>query len=371
MTGFADTSPPNAKHLLLLGAGPSHLQFLLRRWRRHRPPVRITLAAMPAHPVPSALVPNYVAGHQALPACTLDLEQIARARGMIWLARAVRGLDPATKQVLLDDGSTVSFDWLSIDASAVMPREQMERQLPGAREHGLFVRPAETFCSLWPRVRELAGGRDLRLAVMGAGSAAIELALAMRHGLPGSAVTLVAGQQPIGHGYPAALRQHLCAALRSRRIAVLPDTAAAISATEVELATGARLACDVPVIALPAMAPAWLASSALALDAQGLIALDAFRRSTSHPHIFAAGELAGRRADAPTGDAVHADAALVTNLLALVNGDAPRPIKTPTRVLRLLGCGDREAIASWGNWCAEGRWVWHWKRWLDQRWLRS
>jgi len=33
----------------------------------------------------------------------------------------------------------------------------------------------------------------------------------------------------------------------------------------------------------------------------------------------------------------------------------------------LLSCGARRAIASWGNWSAQGRWVWAWKDWSDRR----
>ena len=35
----------------------------------------------------------------------------------------------------------------------------------------------------------------------------------------------------------------------------------------------------------------------------------------------------------------------------------------PTRTLNLVSCGDRSAIAAWGPWAAQGRWVW----WLKDR----
>jgi hypothetical protein len=37
-----------------------------------------------------------------------------------------------------------------------------------------------------------------------------------------------------------------------------------------------------------------------------------------------------------------------------------------TRTLYLLACGERRAIASWGPWSAEGRWVWRWKDRIDR-----
>ena len=38
-----------------------------------------------------------------------------------------------------------------------------------------------------------------------------------------------------------------------------------------------------------------------------------------------------------------------------------------TRALNLISCGRRRAIASWGGWSTEGRWVWWWKNHLDRR----
>jgi len=38
--------------------------------------------------------------------------------------------------------------------------------------------------------------------------------------------------------------------------------------------------------------------------------------------------------------------------------------------LALISCGAQYAIASRGNWSAEGGWAWWWKDWLDRRWIK-
>ena len=57
---------------------------------------------------------------------------------------------------------------------------------------------------------------------------------------------------------------------------------------ELTLASGARLACDVPVMATRPNAPTIEVESGLALNACGLIAVQASLRSTSHPNVLAA-----------------------------------------------------------------------------------
>ncbi len=73
-------------------------------------------------------------------------------------------------------------------------------------------------------------------------------------------------------------------------------------------------------------APAWLRDSGLALDQQGFIAVDEFQRSTSHPAVFAAGDVSTRvdRQLARSGVyAVRAGPPLAKNLRAVLAGIAP------------------------------------------------
>jgi NADH dehydrogenase FAD-containing subunit len=121
----------------------------------------------------------------------------------------------------------------------------------------------------------LAQSRALRVAVIGASAAGIELAMAIQHRLPTSSVTLVTEGASVADRDTSAVQQRVVKALKQRNITVLADMAVSIQAGEVALASGARLACDIPVITIGAQAPAWLIDSGLALDPQGFIAVDA------------------------------------------------------------------------------------------------
>jgi NADH dehydrogenase FAD-containing subunit len=126
----------------------------------------------------------------------------------------------------------------------------------------------------------------------------------------------------------------------------------------------------VPLIATGAQAPPWLQRSGLALDAQGFVAVDALQRSTSHPNVFAAGDVSTRqdRTLARSGVyAVRAGPALSNNLRAAVAGQPPKPHQPPQNSLNLISCGDRYAIGAWGNTSFEGRWVWQLKNRIDRQ----
>lgn len=362
-----------ARQLLLLGAGHAHVHVLAQMARSPWAGAQITLIAPYDRQLYSGMVPGFVAGHYALDDCVIPLEPLVKRSGIRWIQRSVRGMDAQAQTVTLDDGSTLRYDWISINTGPVQNRGLIEAAMPGAREHALFLRPIEAFGVLWPQVAALGRTRPLRLAVIGAGAAGVEIAMAIRHCLPDCAITLLCGDVPPGSGYPLPVQKRIRAALLKRKITCIQDNAAGVRHGEVVLASGATLACDVPVLATGAQAPAWLQHSGLALDAQGFVLVNACQRSTSHPLVFAAGDVS-TRADRPLARsgvyAVRAGPVLAGNLAAALAGLPPKEHQPPANTLNLISCGDGRAIASWGRYSAQGRWVWWLKDWIDRRFLR-
>lgn len=361
------------KHLVLLGAGHAHVHMLSTLAAKPLPGVQVTLVAPYPRQLYSGMVPGFVAGHYTLEDCVIPLEPLLKDTGIHWLPRSVVALDAKARTVQLDDGNRLNFDYLSVNTGPVQDRQYLEKTMPGAREFGLFVRPIETFGTLWPQVVALAQTRALRLAVIGGGAAGIELVMAIRHRLPAASVTLITGGDAVAANYTPKVQQRVIKALKKRDITVLMDKAVGIQTGEITLGTGARLACDVPLIATGAQAPAWLANSGLALDAQGFIAVDACQRATSDPRVFAAGDVS-TRVDRPLARsgvyAVRAGPALTANLTAVLAGIEPTPHMPPVNTLNLLSCGDHQAIASWGKYSAQGRWVWWLKDGIDRGFIK-
>ena len=233
----------------------------------------------------------------------------------------------------------------------------------------------DAFVQLWPQVAEMAASRPIHLAVVGAGAAGVELAMAASHALQGSGmpqgshVSLVTGGEPPAASYPPAVQARVQRALRRLAVTVIPETCVGVEVGALLLANGARLVCDAPVLAVGTQAPAWLSDSGLALDEAGYLAVNAFQQSTSHPRVFAAGDVASR-VDVPHArngvHAVRAGVPLLANLRAAMQAQPLKPYTPPPRTLNLLACGSRYAIGAWGPFSFEGRWVWHWKDRIDR-----
>jgi len=357
------------KHLVLAGGGHAHLHVLKSFAEQPVADARLTLVSPFEKLVYSGMVPGWVAGHYRIDACTIALEPLARAAGAGFVRSALTALDAAARQVVLASGERVGYDVLSIDTGSVLDRAQ----IPGAREHALFVRPMEHFVELYPSLPPLAARRRLNVVVVGGGAAGVELAMALQHRLGAQARTsIVTGGGPPLATARRGLQQRVKRALARRSIAIFDDVVDEIDAAQVRLAGGARLACDAPLIATGSSAAPWLASSSLALDRAGYVATMPTLQSRSHAEVFAAGDVASRddRPHPKSGVyAVRAGAPLALNLRRFLADAPPVAYHPPSRTLNLLSCGERYAIASWGELAFEGAWVWRWKDRIDRAWV--
>ncbi len=353
------------RRLLLLGGGHAHVHVLQALAAQPLPGAEVTLVSPFSRQMYSGMVPGLVAGHYAVEDCVIPLPPLAQRAGVTWVESSLVALDAARREATLAEAGCSAM------TSQPRHRPGHEPRLDRRRARARPVRaPDRTLRELWRRVADLAEQRSLNVAVVGGGAAGVELALAMQYRLGERArVSLVTG----GAAPLAGLRR-LGAAARAggpaaRPITVLEDRCERIDAESITLGRGTRVACDAPVLALGASAPHWLAASGLALDEQGFVATGATLQSTSHPEVFAAGDVASRtdRAVPRSGVyAVRAGPPLALNLRRHLAGGALEPYIPQRRSLNLLACGRRDAIASWGAWSAQGAWVWRWKDRIDR-----
>jgi len=359
------------KRLVLLGGGHAHVHVLAELAREPMPGVQAVLATPHPRQIYSGMLPGWMAGHYTLDPCTIALEPLARAaRVELALSPAV-AMNASERTVTLADGRVAEYDVLSIDTGSLFDRDAIK----GAREHGLFLRPIEHFVQLYERLLALATDRLFNLVVIGGGAAGFEVALAIHHrfngaGVERARVCLVTGDSTVLPAFSPAVRERALGVLRRARVTVLNQRCIEISSGQVQLDNGARLVCDVPLLALPTVAPGWLQGSALALDAHGFVSTTPTLQSASHAEVFAAGDVASRNdRELPRSGvfAVRAGPALALNLRRHLAGGPLQPWQPKERSLYLLSCGGRRAIASRGQLSAQGRWVWTWKDWIDRR----
>lgn len=361
------------KQLVLVGGGHAHLSVLQALAQRRPSGVQLVLITPNVYQNYSGMLPGWMAGHYAQSDCRVDLRPLAHAAGAQLVSTSVVGLDAARRCVTLLDGTSVHYDWLSLDTGS----EADTSWLQTLGEVVLPVKPLDAFFLKWPQVLARAKAKPgFRLVVVGAGAAGVEVALAARHALGNDAVRaqldLVASESGVLPGHGVAVQRRVRTYLQRAGIDLHCQRGVGLDGA-VLLADGTRLQADCVIAATGARAPLWLHGTGLALDAHGYIAVDAYHRSTSHANVFAVGDVCARVDVALARSGVHAVRAgpvLADNLLASLAARPLRPYQPRSRSLYLLACGPRYAILSWGRWSAQGAWVWRWKDWIDRRFVQ-
>ncbi len=373
---------PVLKDLVLVGGGHSHVIVLRRLGMRPIPGVRITVVARDLHAPYSGMLPGLIAGLYGFDDVHIDLGPLARFAGArLFHAEAV-GLDLDRRTVLCRDRPPVPYDVLSIDVG-IAPR----LDVAGAVEHAVPVKPIGGLVARWERLerRVRESPRRLRVATVGAGAAGVELTLAMQHALSTRARDESGGfHVPEFHLFGAAptllpthnrgARRRFGRVLAARDVHLhLGTRISRVEPGRLETTRGESLEVDEVVWATAAAPPPWPAASGLAVDGAEFIAVDATLQSTSHPGVFAAGDVAAVL-DHPREKAgvfaVRQGAPLAANLRRALVGKRLRPFSPQRRFLSLVSTGDRYAVASRGRMSAEGAWVWRWKDWIDRRFMR-
>jgi pyridine nucleotide-disulfide oxidoreductase family protein len=357
------------KKVLLLGAGHAQLSVLQSLAQQRMPSGDILLVTPHPRQFYSGMVPGLIAGRFAEDDCAIDIAPLAQAAGVHLRIGTAASLDAAARKVTLADGEEIGYDALSVNTGPVQDRDR----IAGAREFALFVRPIEGFITLWKHTRALADERPLSVVVIGNGAAGVELALAVRAALGARAELAIVCDGALLAAYTERVQSKALAALKHARVQVLPGRCTAIERKHVIVGATMRVVCDVPIVATGSDAPAWLATSGLALDEQGFIRVGATLQSASHPNVLAAGDVIVRD-DTPHPRsgvyAVRAGPVLAANLRAFVAGGALAPFVPQPRSLNLLATGDGRAIASWGAWSAQGWLMGWWKNRIDRAFIR-
>ncbi|WP_280151085.1 FAD-dependent oxidoreductase [Piscinibacter sp. XHJ-5] len=360
------------KHLVLVGGGHAHVQVLRDFAAAPLAAARITLVSPDPQLVYSGMVPGHLAGHYAFDDIAIALGPLAAGAKADFVQASATALDAAARVLTLSTGDTLRYDALSLDSGGVVDADA----IPGAHEHALPVRPMRRFVQQAAELIERAPAGPLAIVIVGGGAGGVELAMALQHRLAAQArVSLVTGGPPPLASHAAGAQARVRRALRRRGITLFEDSVERIAEGHVVLARhGGRLACDAAIVATGTSAPQWLRDGGLALDEHGFVATSPTLQSMSHAEVFAAGDVASRP-DAPHPKsgvfAVRAGPPLALNLRRFVGGGELQPHVPQKRSLNLLSCGERYAIASWGRWSAEGRWVWWWKDRIDRAFVRG
>lgn len=359
--------------LVLVGGGHAHVQVLKMLAMKGPQTLRITLVSDGPTAFYSGMLPGALAGLYSAAETEVDLVRLTRWAGVRFVQARVTGLDRERKQVNIEGRPPLHYDLLSLDIGSVTRGVD----LPGVREHAILTRPigllldkVETFENNFP------SQGSIRIAVVGAGAAGVELAFAMRarfgQKIADTSVTLIDRGTRILPDQPATVRGAIERALASHGIACrLETTIECITKDEIKCAGGSPVPYDLLLWATGGGAQPAQSAFGIAQDQHGFIRVKKTLQSVDDDTIFAAGDMIciDEHPDVPKAGvyAVRQGPVLAKNLAAATDGSPLHAYKPQSGFLALLMTGDGSAVGSYKGFAPAGRWVWKWKDWIDRK----
>ena len=317
----------------------------------------------------TGMVPGYVAGVYDRSEILIDFVSLCASAGAtVKRARCV-AIDVQSRRVRCEDGSTLGYDILSIDIGSTL-----DTTVPGVIENAVCVRPLWRFVSEWSPA--MVSGQEV--AIVGAGAAGIELALAVQaYGYaPGNApnMTVVGDAPMIAPGLAARGRTRLAQACKARGIRLeLGARVMRVTPASVQLDNGVAVAAQTVLWATGPAPHGWLRDTGLELDERGYLAVDQCLRVGGRPDVYAAGDVASIIGHARPKAGVYAvreAPVLAENLKRALRGQQPRRYVPQRLALALIGTGDGRAVGTYGPLSVEGEWVWRWKDAIDRKFVQ-
>ena len=366
------------KDLVLIGGGHSHVAALRAFGMRPEPGVRLTLVARDIHTAYSGMLPGYIAGHYDFDDVHVDLRPLARFAGCRLYHDEMTGLDLANHQVLCRGRPPITYDVLSIDIGSTPD----SAGVPGAAEHSLPIKPVDRFLAGWDTIeRHMRGAaHPFRIAVVGGGAGGVELVLSLQHRVARSGTPaqfhLFSETSGILPTHDARVRRKFTRILADRAVSLhlahRVREVMAGSLVAIHAGSARSFPYEALIWATNAAAPAWIARTGLATTSDGFIEVDDFLQSTSHPGVFAAGDIATMcNHPRPKSGvmAVRQGPALAENLRHAARSEPLAAFIPQRRFLALISTGNRSAVASRGPLALEGPAIWRWKDRIDRRWM--
>ncbi len=362
---------PATRDLVLIGGGHTHA-LVLHKWAMTPlPGARLTLITPDPTAPYTGMLPGHIAGHYSRAALEIDMIKLARrASARVILGRA-EALDPTRREIHIPGRPPVVYDIASVDIGITSDLPA----LPGYSDHAVSAKPLGAYAVGWQDwlQRLEAGAVQAQIAIIGAGVAGVELALAMAHRLHGHApeITLIdAGPLLPNIGQQA--RKRLVSHLARAQVRILEHTRPeAVTQDGLILPKGQKIAASFVLGAAGSRPQEWLQATGLDLT-DGFITVDPFLRSISAPEVFAVGDCA-HMAHAPRPKAgvfaVRQAPILFQNLRAALGAGRMRPYRPQRDYLKLVSLGGKSALADKWALPLEGRWLWALKDRIDAKFM--
>lgn len=367
-------------NLVFIGGGHSHA-IALKLWGK-KPVlgVKVTLISDVKNTPYSGMLPGYLGGYYNYQESHINLEKLAKFAKINLIIDSVIDIDPHQKNIPCKSGKRIDFDLVSIDIGSTPKNSDIE----GANLYTIPAKPVNLLLAKWQEITDQAEHNNdklLTLNIIGGGAGGVELAMNIHRKLSSILapnklkINLIHKREKILSNQNEWVSYKLTEILKSKNINLyLNTTIKAVNRDNIITESELKIPADHHFLVTQASAPLWLKNSSISTDKDGFIFIKDTLQSLNYDFIFATGDIATMvNYPCPKAGvfAVKQGKPLYENICNFLNNKPLKSYHPQRNYLNIIGTGNDSAVAMWGYFGGESPILWHWKKHLDNTFIKQ
>lgn len=336
------------KRLVIAGGGHAHMTILARLADFVTLDCEVTVIGPSDYHYYSGMGPGMLGGTYRPEEIRFATRRLTEKLGGTFKQAAVTGIDPDRRLVRLDSGEQVGYDVLSCNLGSQVPKQMVS----GPLDDIFLVKPIERLQEARRRIIERGARQALRIAVVGGGPSAVEIAgniwrLGRQPGMQPLSVTVFAGSRLLPD-HPEGVRHRAQTSLQARGIVIEQGRRiTSIETGRVAEASGTEHQFDIIFVAVGVRPSPVFGESGMPTGPEGGLLVNRFLQSTAYDTVFGGGDCIDyqdRPLDKVGVYAVRQNPVLHHNLLVVLQGGKMRVFQPGGQYLLIFNLGDDTGI---------------------------
>jgi NADH dehydrogenase FAD-containing subunit len=364
------------KALVFVGAGHAHLTAITNLARYTADGHKVKVISASAYHYYSGMGPGMLSGLYQPQEIRFNVKRLTEARGGEFIEDTVVAVDPVKRLIHLQSGAAAAYDVISFNTGSEIATGPVDASHPN-----LFkVKPIEKLFTARCKIIEALKKGKVKIAVIGAGPAGIEMAgnawrIAAAVKAESKAKITVISKGKILHRFPPRARKLAIKSMKARGIILEEDVQVqGNNNKKILLEDGREISFDFAFVATGTKPVDLFKESGIPTGEDGGLLVNEYLQSPRYPEIFGGGDgidFKSRTLDKVGVYAVRENPILLQNLhAALSDGKIPfRAFKPQRAYLLILNMGDGTAIFNRKSLTFSGKWVFKLKDRIDRKFM--
>ncbi|MCI5224294.1 MAG: pyridine nucleotide-disulfide oxidoreductase [Candidatus Electrothrix sp. AR4] len=364
-----------SKKLVIAGGGHAHMMLLARLGEFVEKGFEVTVIGPSGYHYYSGMGPGMLGGTYQPEEIRFATAHLVQKNGGLFKQAKVVGIEPDAQNVTLDSGEAISYDVLSCNLGSQVPEDLVD----GPLDDIFLVKPIERLNEARQRILELGSKNKVRVAVIGGGPSAVEIAgnvwrLGTQPGMRQFSISIFPGRHLLPH-HPTGVRRRALASLESRSVDIVNNSRVEkISSGKVTDAHGETHTFDIIFVAVGVRPNRIIADSGIPIGSNGGMLVNRYLQSTRYKNIFGGGDCIDFQ-DKPLDKvgvyAVRQNPILLHNLMASLTDGTLRSFQPGGEYLLIFNLGNDTGIFRKWSILFGGRPAFMIKDYIDRKFMRT